>query len=86
MAFIIRWSARRALHNPNGMAVYHSVVCVKRCLVEVLLTGSNLPKVRRQVEMGVKDCVLHLAKCVIHTRKWVSFLARNGIKATVANA
>jgi hypothetical protein len=51
-----------------------------------MITHSNLPKTRGEVEMSVKVRVLKLIKCVVHTRKRVSVFTRNFIKAIVVNA
>jgi hypothetical protein len=59
---------------------------LKRRLVDVLITHSNLLEAGGEVEMGVKVRVLKLIKRVVHTRKWVSVFTRNFIKATVVNA
>jgi hypothetical protein len=53
--------------------------------MDILITHSNLPKARGEVEVGVKVYVLNLVQCVIHTRKRVSIFTRNLIKATVVN-
>jgi hypothetical protein len=44
-------------------------MCLKRCLVDVLITYLNLPKARREVKMGVEVCIHYLVEGVIHTRE-----------------
>jgi hypothetical protein len=60
--------------------------CMKRSLVDVLITRSNLPKARREVEMSAKIRVLTFIECVIPTRKWVSVLTHNLVQPTAVNA
>jgi hypothetical protein len=59
---------------------------MKGRLVNVLVTHSNLPEARGEVEVSVKVRVLKFVERVVHTRKWVSIFTRNFIKATVVNA
>jgi hypothetical protein len=59
---------------------------LKRRLVDVLITHSNFPGARGEVEMSVEVRVLKLIKRVVYTRKRVCIFTRNFIKATVLNA
>jgi hypothetical protein len=61
-------------------------MCLKRSLVDVMITHSNLREARREVEISVKIRVLTFIECVIHTRKWVRVLTRNLVNSTVVNA
>jgi hypothetical protein len=61
----------------HGNPLHHTVRCLKRCLVDVIVKNSNLPKARCHVEMSLKFCVLHLIECI--------FMC-NVVKATVVNA
>jgi hypothetical protein len=62
-------------------------MCLKRRLVDVFVTHSNLPEARGEVEVGVTVRVLKLIeRVVVNTRKWVSIFTRNLVKATVVNA
>jgi hypothetical protein len=54
--------------------------------MDVLITHSNLPKSRREVDMRAKIHVLKFIEGVIHTRKWVSVVTRSLVKPTVVNA
>jgi hypothetical protein len=61
-------------------------MCLKSNLVDVLVTYSNLPKTRREVEMSAKIRVLKFIESVVHTRKRVSVLTHNLVKTAVVNA
>jgi hypothetical protein len=61
-------------------------MCLKYNLVVVIVTYSNVPQARREVEVGVKNRVLQLCEGVVNTRKWLGVLTRNFVKATAVNA
>jgi hypothetical protein len=82
-----RWRCLSTNEPKSTNDPFHQAIRgMKRRLMDILVSYSNLPEARGEVEMSVKACVFKLIECVVHTRKWVDIFTRNFIKATVVNA